>query len=443
MKKSFTILLINPWIYDFAAYDFFLKPLGLLYIASVLKNNGINTILLDLVNRYNDYFVKNKLTFDKKYGTGKIYYEIIEKPEILKNVPRNYKRYGLPYKITEKCLNEISKEKIDAILITSMMTYWYPGVKDIISLVKKFFPSTPVILGGMYVTLLPVHAKKVCNPDYIVPGKNLQAVIQKISEILQINLNLQNNFVEPAYELYKKLTYLPILTSIGCPFKCAYCSTPLLNPQFSFFNPIKVYEVIEKYTEKFKIKDIAFYDDALLFKFNENLKIILELVIKNRKKLRFHTPNGMHARFITPEVAEYLFEAGFKTIRISLETINKEWLKRTGNKVNLTYFEQAIKNLEKAGYKRNEIEVYLLAGVPDQTEEELELSVKYLIENGLIPRISEFSPVPGTYYYKKYRFDLLDPLLHNNSVFYRFYSKITAEKLNYLRHLHNRFIKAQ
>jgi hypothetical protein len=27
-----TILLINPWIYDFAAFDFWTKPLGLLQI---------------------------------------------------------------------------------------------------------------------------------------------------------------------------------------------------------------------------------------------------------------------------------------------------------------------------------------------------------------------------------------------------------------------------
>ena len=30
-------LLINPWIYDFAAYDFWTKPLGLLYIAAILE----------------------------------------------------------------------------------------------------------------------------------------------------------------------------------------------------------------------------------------------------------------------------------------------------------------------------------------------------------------------------------------------------------------------
>jgi hypothetical protein len=34
MKK---ILLVNPPVYDFAAYDLWAKPLGLLYLSSLLK----------------------------------------------------------------------------------------------------------------------------------------------------------------------------------------------------------------------------------------------------------------------------------------------------------------------------------------------------------------------------------------------------------------------
>jgi hypothetical protein len=37
MKDTPHILLINPWIHDFAAYDFWSKPIGLLYLASILR----------------------------------------------------------------------------------------------------------------------------------------------------------------------------------------------------------------------------------------------------------------------------------------------------------------------------------------------------------------------------------------------------------------------
>jgi len=45
------VLLVNPWIYDFAAYDYWLKPVGLLYIASLLNKLGVETVLLDLLDR--------------------------------------------------------------------------------------------------------------------------------------------------------------------------------------------------------------------------------------------------------------------------------------------------------------------------------------------------------------------------------------------------------
>ena len=50
--KKKKILLINPWIYDFAAYDFWIKPLGLLYMASLFRKNGYNVHLIDCLNVY-------------------------------------------------------------------------------------------------------------------------------------------------------------------------------------------------------------------------------------------------------------------------------------------------------------------------------------------------------------------------------------------------------
>ena len=50
------ILLVNPWIYDFTAFDLWLKPLGLLYLASHLLNQGYEVELLDCLNRLDPSF---------------------------------------------------------------------------------------------------------------------------------------------------------------------------------------------------------------------------------------------------------------------------------------------------------------------------------------------------------------------------------------------------
>ena len=51
MKRRI-ILLINPWIYDFAAYDFWNIPIGLLSLASLLRMNGADVIFLDCLDPY-------------------------------------------------------------------------------------------------------------------------------------------------------------------------------------------------------------------------------------------------------------------------------------------------------------------------------------------------------------------------------------------------------
>ena len=431
-----TVLLINPWVYDFALFDLYLKPLGLLYIASHLKKCGVNVLLLDCLNRFDEYFVNKNLIFNKKYGTGKYYYEIIDKPEILKFMPRYYKRYGLPYEVVKERLKFFRENyKISAILITSTMTYWYLGLFEMIKLVKSIFKNVPVIIGGLYVSLMPEHAKNFSNADYVIPGNNLKYIIEKIFKIIGFNNSKEipfnfEDWEEPDFSFYgKNLPYLVLLTSLGCPFKCSYCSTQLLYNKFTS----KSYEKLLKNIIEYKTDNIAFYDDAFLFNF-ANIKKLLFEIEKYNLKFNFHAPNGLHIRFLTEEVAEILFKYNFKTIRLSYETSDILRQKETGGKTTTEELKKAIKNLISAGYKQKDIEVYILAGFVDQTREEVIKSIETVKNLGAVPKIVEYSPIPNTLEFKKiFGKNFIDPLLHNNSVFYVKFSKITIDDMIFFR----------
>ncbi len=94
------ILLVNPYIYDFTAFDLWLRPLGLLYIASVLKKyTDCELYWLDALDRFQEKaFLPGDPSLKRSHadGTGKFHREIMEKPDIYKDVPRNYSRYGIP-----------------------------------------------------------------------------------------------------------------------------------------------------------------------------------------------------------------------------------------------------------------------------------------------------------------------------------------------------------
>src|SRR3990167_2223350 len=189
MKKPH-LLLVNPWIFDFAAFDLWLKPLGLLYIADILLKNSYEISFIDCLDRNNEKLLKlQKLDKpkNKKYGCGNFFRSEVKKPEILRDIPKKYCRYGITEEIFIEELKKIKKP--DAILVTSTMTYWYPGVFRAIEILKDNFKNVPVILGGIYATLCHEHALKFSGADFVFKGSNLNEIIKLISGMAKSNIS--------------------------------------------------------------------------------------------------------------------------------------------------------------------------------------------------------------------------------------------------------------
>lgn len=407
-KNRINILLVNPWIIDFKAYDLWMKPLGLLNISSILRKNGYNVYLIDCLDRNYERVIKK----DRDYGTGKFASEIIEKPSLYKKIPRYYKRYGMP---VEAFLDDLKKIPYpDIILVTSGMTYWYPGVHLAISMLKEQFPSIPVISGGIYATLCSDFARIHSGADLIFPGSDMAEFLGILETYTGISHTFYDSY-SPDYSHYKKLDYASIMTSKGCPYNCTYCASKKLDPDFVSRNPAEVIGEIKFIKNSYKISDFAFYDDALLL--NPGIKTLLNGL--TGEKLRFHTPNGVHSRFIDSAMAGLLWKSGFKTINLSLETVDEKIQTLTGNKVKLSDFESALENLYREGFTEEEIRIYTMMAIPGQTFHEVDKTIDYIFKLGHKNNLSVFSPVPGTSDYEKIKIDLKDPLTHNTS--YQYY----------------------
>ncbi|GAB4112821.1 MAG: B12-binding domain-containing radical SAM protein [Candidatus Caldatribacteriota bacterium] len=446
-NKSINILLVNPWIYDFTAYDFWSKPLGLLYLASILRDQGHHINYIDCMDRYNPGLLRlqNKISPKKdEFGRGPFYKEEITKPEILKNIPRRYSRYGITEDIF---INELKKIKYPQIvLVTSLMTYWYPGVFRAIALIKEYFPSVPIILGGIYSTLCFEHALQFSQADYIIKGNDWKEIFSHLKNITEhkiqdIKQKHDLDFLPyPDWNLYSCLDYICVLTSRGCPFRCTYCASSILNPKLEFRNALQVAREIEYWYQKKRIRDFVFYDDALLINSGRNFLALLEELINRRLNIRLHTPNGIHARMINEEIAIKMFQAGVETVRLGFETVNPEAQFQTGGKVTNIQFKRAVELLLKAGFKRDQIGAYLLIGLPGQKEQEIIDSINFVIDCGAHPRLAKFSLIPGTKIWGKSKdyFNLsteLDPLWHNDALLPYLSPDINSEILEKIKEL--------
>ncbi|MCP4726411.1 MAG: B12-binding domain-containing radical SAM protein [bacterium] len=404
VNEKYRCLLVNPWIYDFAAFDLWSKPLGLLYAGAVLREHGCSIDLLDCMDRSDPELNIDHPKRDKKYGTGKFHKESINKPSVLADMKRYYCRYGMPEDLVRKKLQILQKP--DVILLTSHMTYWYPALQDMTALLKEYFPDTPVVLGGIYAALAPENATKNIDVDYVLPGESENLLPAFLQEELGFVLSPKeytdlDSIPYPAFDLYPSLEYLSLLTSRGCPLRCSFCASYRISGKFRQRSAEAVIEEILNFAKIFNLKDIAFYDDALLYKKEDHFIPILKSIISNGLDVNFHTPNGLQAEEIDHYTAELMKKVGFKTIRLSLETISKERSKDISKKISPESFITAVKNLEDAGFKRNEIEAYTLMGLPGQKVEEVVNTVCFAAEQGVITRPSGFSPIPGTKDWKR------------------------------------------
>lgn len=417
------VLLVNPWIYDFAAYNFWIEPLGLLSIGGVLRENGYQVRLIDCVISASPAKVKS-------YNTWKIPKQVLPKPSVLKDVPRRYGRYGIS---PQQFLNSLEQMlRPDLVMITSKMTYWYPGVFEAIRMIRNVWGKVPVALGGTYATLCYDHARELSGADFIVRGEGeiealrlADRVTGNSSRVGRYDLADLDTLPPPVHDLMPRrdgrVPYVGVLTSRGCPMRCTYCASRLLHPCFRRRSPEAVVDEIERCHVELGVEDVAFYDDALLVEAEKHMIPILESIVSRGLKLRFHTPNGIHTSLVTSEIAELMFRAGFKTVRLGLETVDEERLQAMGGKTSPDHFVKAVEALKGAGFTAQELGAYVLAGLPGQGPEEVERSIRFVHRCGIQAKIALFSPIPGTWEWRRAAEDFgfppdADPLLHNNSI---------------------------
>jgi hypothetical protein len=417
------ILLVNPWIHDFAAYDFWAKPLGLLTLASILRRHGFNITYLDCLDRFH---AKAPQTDPyARHGRGPYLKTKIPKPGGLEDIPRNFSRYG----IKEKWFREdlLCIQKPDLVLMTSMMTYWYTGITETIGVIKDIFPDVTIVLGGIYASLCHEHALNCSGAHRIQTGPGEKHILKLVSEHTGFSVTPTfdsddlDTYPYPTFELQRKITYIPLQTSKGCPFACKYCASHFLNPKRMVRNPESVVEEIKCWHEKYNVKDFVFYDDALLVDAEKHAVPMLEGIINAGLKVRFHTPNAVHIREISKQTARLMFRAGFKTLRLGLETTSLDIRNELDKKVTVTEFIRAVTCLRKAGFDKKMIGVYLLAGLPGQQTEFIENSIQSVKQTGATPILAYYSPIPKTALWGQAvassRYNLeSDPIFTNNAI---------------------------
>ena len=405
------ILGVNPPVVDFAFFDLWSKPMGLLYLLGKMRKLGSQVELIDCIH---EGAVGVKTCGREKIGSVEL-----EKPAVYAGIRRKYHRFGLSEEAFRLRLREAASP--DCVFLTSVMTYWYPGVRWAIDVIKSELPGTPVYLGGIYARLCPEHAASL-GADFLVTE------------------NWTPDVTHPAMDLYEKLPYGVTMTSFGCPLHCKYCASHVLWPAYRRRPAAEVLDEIDLQA-RLGAQDFAFYDDALLLEKERYFyPLCAELTRRYGGRPAFHTPNGLHVRQIDEKCANALRAANFRTIRLSLESIDPKIAGDSSGKVARGEYAAAVKYLRAAGYTRADCETYILLGLPGQSTESVRDTIKFVQDHGGVPKLAEFSPIPGTESFEEAAAKMpalrTEPLLQNNSVYSSWLAhEISPETLQELKDL--------
>jgi len=414
------VLLINPHIYDFAAYGFWSSPLGLLYLGSILRMNHINITLMDcMVPVEEKRKPDGRAPFQKKNDSRPL-------PPLLAGTRKRLKRYGMSESALRETLRSLPPP--DLVLITSIMTYWYRGAKEAAALVREVFPLSKITVGGIYPSLCHEHAlANLTHVDLVLPHTEIDRLYHFIENNFHHPLPFKPDLYDfdhlpyPAFDLYRSIPFIPILTSYGCAFRCTYCSTPYMHPRIVRRDPGHVLREIAHWQGR-GVRRFAIYDDNFLHMRDTYAKPILEGLARLPRPVDIYNPNAVNAAFIDDETARLLYAAGFREVRLGLETVNPEQQRATGGKVTSAVFEKAVTALFGAGFKPGSIAAYILSGLPLQKWQDVNNAVDYLAALTVRVHIAEYTPIPHTPLFHQYhhlaRYPIADdPFYQNNALF--------------------------
>ncbi len=192
---------------------------------------------------------------------------------------------------------------------------------------------------------------------------------------------------------------LPLVTSRGCPFRCAHCSSnpgrePGAPKTQRRLSAARMRELLEALVRAHGATRLEVLDELLNVNerhFDAFLEVAAEL------GARFDVPNGMRADYLEARHLESM-RGRVTTVSVSAESgVQRVVTEVVGKQLDLVRIEQAAARARAAGVP---LMVHFMIGLPGETAEEvngtLEFAASLYARHGAWPAVQFATPLPGT-----------------------------------------------
>lgn len=370
-------------------------PLGTLYAASILRKQGIDITLYDVM------FANNPVSI------------VLELEKIKPHVFVIYDD-GFNY-LTKMCLTNMRNAAL-----------------SMCSLAGKY--GCTVIVSSSDAT---DHYDKYldCGAHFVISGEGEQTLADLTKAIKEKNVDFSaiqgiafrdgagqtihtmprkvmhdlDNLPMPAWDLLDMSVYkaawqksagyfsINISTTRGCPFKCNWCAKPIYGNRYNVRSPEHVVKELLWLKEKIAFEHVWFCDDIFGLKPGW-IKRFAELIKENGLKFRFKIQSRADL-LLNDEQIRPLAEAGCETVWIGAESGSQKILDAMDKGITTSQISAASQLLKKYRIK---VAFFLQFGYLGETQEDIDQTLAILTR--LVPDdigISVAYPLPGTKFYDK------------------------------------------
>jgi radical SAM superfamily enzyme YgiQ (UPF0313 family) len=341
----------------------------------------------------------------------------------------------------EEAVHKISESKPNYIGISCLAVEYSRQAHELAVRIKAVSASMPVILGGVYCTLLPELAMSNPAIDYCVLGEG-EPVLRPLLESIEQNKLPEHLdgvafkkdgqlIIKPQRELIKDLDSLPlpaldlvdfckygwaeqqfsftdtrdavpvakVYTSRGCPVGCNFCAVEkIAGSTFRGRSVKSVLREMQFLKQTYGVKEIVFYDDNLLFDSKRAKELCLG-IIDEKLDLKLKAANVAIYR-LDKELLDLMWRAGFTTLVFAIESANSRVLHEIMGKKPLK-IEKARGIVDYANSLGFRCAALFVIGNPGETWDEIRNTFTYAEDLGIYCHFSIATPLPKTKLYEE------------------------------------------
>jgi len=386
-------------------------PLGLAYIAGVLKEAGVAYTVID--------------------GTGEALDSIAPYPR-----RHDFMLQGLSF---DEIADRIPPHA-RVIGLTCMFSTLWPLTRDLAEHIRQRFPDAVLVLGGEHGTAVPELSLRTSLFDVVVLGEGEETFVRLAKAILagepwqdlpgiacrdgdtvrNNGLSARNRKIDdiplPDWDSFPIEEYIsrhqingsnlgrsmPLLTTRGCPYQCTFCSSPgMWTTRYIPRDPVKVADEIELYKTKYGIVNVDFQDLTAVVKRQWVMRFCRELT-RRRLDVTWQMPSGTRSEVFDREVADLLYLSGCRSLAFAPESGSPEILEKIKKQVDLGRMLEAMRIAVRRDFR---LSCFIVIGFPDDTRRTLRQTL------GLVRRmavlgvhdvaVSKFVPYPGSSLFRR------------------------------------------